>query len=68
MDEPLLIPIPTVQIKLGDISRTTVYQLFKLKELEQVRIGSRSFATAESVAAYVGRLKKAGSNGAAVTA
>jgi len=57
--EPLLIPIPAVQAKLGDVSRTTVHELFKRQELTKVRIGARSFATAESVAAYVDRLREA---------
>ena len=54
--EPLLIPIPAVQAKLGHVSRTTVHELFKSGELTKVRIGSRSFATLESVTAYVARL------------
>ena len=60
-NEPLLIPIPAVQAKLGDVSRTTVHELFKSGELTKVRIGSRSFATAESVTAYVARLSGAAS-------
>ena len=56
--EPLLIPIPAVQAILGNISRTTVHELFKSGDLKKVRIGSRSFATTESVTAYVARLSE----------
>lgn len=56
MDEPLLIPVPGTQSKLGGVSRTTVYKLVDSGELVRVNIGRRSFITAESLAAYVDRL------------
>jgi len=59
--EPLLIPIPAVQAILGHVSRTTVHELFKSGDLTKVRIGTRSFATMESVTAYVARLSEAAS-------
>lgn len=55
----LLVPIPESQAMLGDVGRTTIWKLVKAKELEQVNIGRRSFITAESLEAYVGRLREA---------
>ena len=57
----LLVPIPGAQKELGEISRTTVYKLVDDEELVKVNIGRRSFITAESLAAYVERLKEAAS-------
>jgi len=56
---PLLIDIPGVQAKLGDTSRTTVYELIKSGELTKVNIGRRAFVTTESLAAYVDRRSEA---------
>ncbi|WP_234811648.1 helix-turn-helix domain-containing protein [Mycolicibacterium canariasense] len=42
---------------LGDVGRTTLWKLVKANELEQVNIGRRSFITAESLQAYVDRLR-----------
>lgn len=55
----LLVPIPETQEALGGVGRTTVWKLVKDKQLEQVNIGRRSFITAESLEAYVGRLREA---------
>ena len=44
--------------RLGDIGRTTFYSLMEARELVQVKIGRRSFVTAESVEAYVERLSE----------
>jgi len=43
---------------LGNVSRTTVYDLVDKRELVKVNIGRRSFITAESLAAYVDRLSE----------
>lgn len=53
-----LIPIPEAKEKhLGGIGTTTIYQLIKDGELQKVNIGRRSFITAESIDAYVKKLK-----------
>jgi excisionase family DNA binding protein len=44
---------------LGGVGRTTLYELIKRGELTQVHVGRRGFITAESLAAYVDRLKEA---------
>ncbi|MGC5248184.1 helix-turn-helix domain-containing protein [Gordonia sp. DT219] len=43
--------------QLGGISRTTVYELVSAGELTKVKLGRRGLVTAESIAAYVDRLK-----------
>ena len=55
----LLVPIPDACAVLGNVSRTTVYDLVNQDELVKVNIGRRGFITAESLAAYVGRLSEA---------
>jgi hypothetical protein len=55
----LLVPIPDSQETLGGVGRTTIWKLVKAGELEQVCIGRRAFITAESLEAYVGRLREA---------
>lgn len=58
-DDRLLVPIPDTCTRLGGISRTTVYELIDRGDLVKVNIGRRGFITAESIAAYVGRLTTA---------
>jgi predicted DNA-binding transcriptional regulator AlpA len=55
----LLVPIPSACSVLGDVSRTTVYDLVNRGELVKVNIGRRGFITSESLAAYVDRLSEA---------
>lgn len=55
-----LIPIPEAREKhLGGIGTTTIYRLIKDGELQKVNIGRRSFITADSIEAYIGRLAEA---------
>jgi excisionase family DNA binding protein len=54
-----------VQAELGDISRTTVYELIKSGDLVKVNIGRRGFITRASLEAYVDRLSRAATTGAA---
>lgn len=58
-DNQLLIPVPTACARLGGVSRTTIYELVKQRELVKVNIGRRGFITAESLEAYVDRLSRA---------
>jgi hypothetical protein len=58
-NDRLLIPYDEVRHKLGDIGRTTLYELFERNELVRVNIGRRGFVTAKSLAAYVDRLSEA---------
>lgn len=55
----LLVPIPEAGERLGGIGNTTVYELVNRGELVKVNIGRRGFITAESIAAYVDRLRQA---------
>ena len=57
----LLVPYDEARRKLGDIGRTTMYELFERGELVRVNIGRRGFVTAKSLAAYVDRLSEAAS-------
>ncbi|BCO40589.1 hypothetical protein MINTM001_17280 [Mycobacterium paraintracellulare] len=57
----LLLPQGEVRTLLGGISRTKVWELVNAGELVRVNIGTRSFITAKSVAAYVDRLAAAAS-------
>jgi hypothetical protein len=59
--EQLLIPIQRICSALGDVSRTTVYDLVNRGELVKVNIGRRGFITAKSLAAYVDRISEAAS-------
>jgi len=56
--EQLLVPVPGACSKLGDVSRTTIYDLVNRGELVKVNIGRRGFITAKSLAAYVDRLSE----------
>lgn len=59
--ERLLVPYDEARRKLGDIGRTTMYELFDRGELLRVNIGRRGFVTAKSLVAYVERLAEAAS-------
>lgn len=61
MDGRLINSITDTKLKLGNVSRTTVYRLIDQGELERVRIGTRAFITQESLEAYVARLTKVAS-------
>ncbi|MCV7090030.1 DNA-binding protein [Mycobacterium interjectum] len=52
-------PRPDVKRILGGIGDTTYCQLINDRELERVNIGRRSFVVAESLYAYVERLRSA---------
>lgn len=54
-----LIPIREVnQTHLPGIGLTTVYQLVKDGQLHKVNVGRRSFITADSIDAYIERIKE----------
>lgn len=42
--------------QLGGIGRTLLYELIHAGQIENVKIGRRSFVTTRSIAAYVDRL------------
>ncbi len=52
----LLYPVSEAAEQLG-IHRTSLYELLKCGQLERVKIGRRTLITAESLTAYVGRLR-----------
>jgi excisionase family DNA binding protein len=60
-DARLLVPIPEVRHNLGGLGRTTIYDMIDRGELVRVKIGTRAFITAESLAAYVDRITAAAS-------
>lgn len=55
--EPLLHSRDETRGLLGGIGETTLWELDRAGEIEAVRIGRRTFYTAESVRAYVQRLR-----------
>lgn len=57
-EQPLrrLVSIPDAQKMLGDLGRTTVYNLIDQGELQRVNIGRRAFICVDSIDAYVDRL------------
>jgi excisionase family DNA binding protein len=57
-DGRLLVPIPEGIHALG-VGRSTFYRLIRSGELQQVRIGRRSFVTEQSLRNYVDRIVQA---------
>lgn len=53
----LLVPESDARNSLGKISRTTLYRLIKSRCIQQVKIGSKSLITQESIDKYVAQLK-----------
>ena len=53
-----LVPIPDARHVLGDIGRTTLYELVNGGEIVKVNIGRRGFITSESLDAYMDRLTR----------
>jgi hypothetical protein len=58
-DNRLLVDHSEAMHRLGGIGRTKFYELINDQEIEQVKIGRRSFITAKSIGAYVDRLSEA---------
>lgn len=56
--DPLLYPVPDVAEALGKISNRHVYKLMDTGELESITIGRRRMVVAESMRAYVDRLRQ----------
>ncbi|OMB93580.1 helix-turn-helix transcriptional regulator [Mycobacterium colombiense] len=59
-DDRLLYPKLDARRLIGGVGNTTLWRLVNEGELEQVKIGRRSFITAESIHAYVARLRGGG--------
>lgn len=53
----LLYPIPEVLAALGGISRSQLYALLAAGEIPTVKLGRRTFVTAQALDAYVARLE-----------
>lgn len=45
--------------KLGGISRSLVFQLWRNRELASVKVGKRRFSTDKQIAEYIGKLEGA---------
>lgn len=58
MSKNLLLTIADTGPKIG-VGRTKVYELIEAGEIETVRIGRRRLVVAESIDAYVERLRTA---------
>lgn len=58
LDGRRLVSITDTRRVLGNIGRTTVYELIKRGEIVKVNIGTRGFVTAESLDAYLDRLRE----------
>lgn len=54
---PLLHDIPALQILFGDISRSTVYELFASGQLKSVKLGKRRLVTHDEAVRYVESLQ-----------
>jgi len=51
-----LFPVGETRAKLGDISHTTFYELKKSGRIRTVKIGRRTFVTAEEIDRFVASL------------
>ncbi|MCF6391042.1 helix-turn-helix domain-containing protein [Mycobacterium sp. MBM] len=58
-------PIPEARYALGDIGRTTLYEMIARGDIVKVNIGRRGFITAESLGEYVDRLTASAVRGGA---
>lgn len=58
-------PISEARHSLGDIGRTTLYELVARGDIVKVNIGRRGFITAESLGEYVDRLTASAAQGGA---
>jgi excisionase family DNA binding protein len=56
LKQPLLYSVRQACAELGGISRNTFYRLVAARELRLVKIGTRSYVTADELHAYVSRL------------
>ena len=56
---PLLHNITTMQKLLGDVSRSTIYELFASGELKSVKLGNRRLVTHNEAVRYVDSLETA---------
>jgi hypothetical protein len=61
---PLILATSDTCHALGGISRGKLWQLANAGEIDRVKIGSRVFFTAKSIAAYVDRLAEAATSAA----
>lgn len=57
MSDALLHPVPKAREILGRIGNTKFYEIVNAGKIKIVHIGKRSFATDESLRAYVDELK-----------
>lgn len=56
MQVPRLVSMPDSSKLLGGIGRTKLYELVRRGEVTRVKLGARSFITADSLANYLDRL------------
>ena len=54
--QPILFPISAAQEQLGDLGRTSLYELIKRGDIKTVKIGSRTFIARTELEAYVSRI------------
>lgn len=57
MAKRLIYPNDEVMELLGGIGRTTLHELVVSGDLEKVKVGRRAFITAESIDAYLDRIR-----------
>ena len=62
IDQPLY-DLPDAAVKLGNISRSTIYRLIEQRKLVRVNIGTKAVITGESLARYVNELTNYSPNG-----
>ena len=56
MTTPMLYPLPVAQEVLGNLGRTSLYELIKSGDIKTVKIGARTFVTKLELEDFVKRL------------
>ncbi len=64
IDQQPFYDLPDVAMKLGNVSRSTIYRLIEQNKLIRVRLGGKALITGQSLAGYVEELMRTvGDNG-----
>src|ERR1035437_7538077 len=56
IDQQPFYDLPTTALKLGNVSRSTLYRLIEQRKLVRVNIGSKAVITGESLVSYIDEL------------
>jgi len=58
IDQQPLYNLSDVAVKLGNVSRSTIYRLIDQNKLVRVRLGAKALITGESLAGFIEELKQ----------